>query len=64
MCIMIFVIFGLVIVIILCGFLYNFFYKWLIKNFINFFLGELFIFIVELENVIEFIDVIEILIIE
>lgn len=58
------VILGLVIAIILCGLLYNFFYKWLTKNPINFSLGEPSTPIVESENAIESIDATEILTIE
>ena len=58
------VILGLVIAIILCGLLHNFFYKWLTKNPINFSLGEPSTPIVESENAIESIDATEILTIE
>ena len=58
------VILGLVIAIILCGLLHNFFYKWLTKNTINFSLGEPSTPIVESENAIESIDATEILTIE
>lgn len=58
------VILGLVIAIILCGLLHNFFYKWLTKNLINFSLGEPSTPIVESENAIESIDATEILTIE
>ena len=58
------VILGLVIAIILCGLLHNFFYKWLTENPINFSLGEPSTPIVESENAIESIDATEILTIE
>ena len=58
------VILGLVIAIILCGLLHNFFYKWLTKNPIIFSLGEPSTPIVESENAIESIDATEILTIE
>ena len=58
------VILGLVIAIILCGLLHNFFYKWLTKNTINFSLGEPSTPIVESENAIESMDATEILPIE
>ena len=58
------VILGLVIAIILCGLLHNFFYKWLTTNPINFSLGEPSTPIVESENAIESIDATEILTIE
>ena len=58
------VILGLVIAIILCGLLHNFFYKWLTKNPINFSLGEPSTTIVQSANAIESIDATEILTIE
>ena len=58
------VILGLVIAIILCGLLHNFFYKWLTKNPINFSLGEPSTPIVESENAIESMDATETLSIE
>ena len=53
------VILGLVIAIILCGLLHNFFYKWLTKNPINFSLGEPSTPIVKSENIIESMDATE-----
>lgn len=53
------VILGLVVAIILCGLLHKFFYKWLIKNPINFSFGKQDSPIVELENTIAPICIVE-----